>query len=150
MKAVLLTLTRAWVGRVCPQRAVGHPDAPRPRRRGEDTAPYPPLVQGFNARTFVPQVLALFASAICLTAADHPPVPVPASATNQFRITGMNCEGCSGGLQAELRLLPGVARANVVLTNGLAIVAYDTNRVNAARLLKVIEEAGFKGTLVQP
>lgn len=95
-------------------------------------------------------LLTLLTSAICLTAADRSPVPVTASATNQFRITGMNCEGCAGGLQAELRLLPGVARANVVLTNGLAIVAYDTNRVNAARLLKVIEEAGFKGTVVKP
>ncbi len=82
--------------------------------------------------------------------AERPQPKVTASGTNTFRITGMTCAGCAGGLEAELRLTPGVARAIVTLTNSTAVVAFDTNRVATAKLLKVIEEAGFKGALVKP
>jgi len=90
------------------------------------------------------------ASASLCSAAEKPATPVTASVTNRFRITGMSCAGCAGGLEAELRLTPGIARASVTFTNGLAVVAFDTNRVATAKLLKVIEEAGFKGALAKP
>ena len=95
-------------------------------------------------------LLLLFTSASLGLAAEKSAPTATASATNHFRITGMNCTGCSGGLEAELRLTPGVARASVAFTNGLAVVAFDTNRVATAKFLKVIEEAGFKGALVKP
>ena len=94
--------------------------------------------------------LVLLASLVLGSSAERPAAPVAASATNQFRITGMHCAGCAGGLEAELRLTPGVARATVTLTNATAVVAFDTNRVATAKLLKVIQEAGFKGALVKP
>ena len=95
-------------------------------------------------------LVILLTSLFLASAAENPVAPVPASATNQFRITGMSCAGCAGGLEAELRLTPGVARVSVTLTNGLAVVAFDTNRVATAKLLKVIAEAGFKGALLKP
>jgi len=95
-------------------------------------------------------LLLLLASVSLCSAAEKQAAPVIASATNLFRITGMTCAGCAGGLEAELRLTPGVARATVTLTNATAVVAFDTNRVVAPKLLKVIEEAGFKGALVKP
>ncbi|MEQ2005203.1 MAG: heavy-metal-associated domain-containing protein [Limisphaerales bacterium] len=95
-------------------------------------------------------LLLLLASLSLSRAAEKPTTSVNASATNQFRITGMNCAGCAGGLEAELRLTPGVARVSVTLTNGLAVVAFDTNRVATGKLLKVIAEAGFKGALLKP
>lgn len=82
--------------------------------------------------------------------ADRPARAALGSGTNTFRITGMHCAGCAGGLEAELRLTPRVARATVTLTNATAVVAFDTNRVATAKLLKVIEEAGFKGTVIEP
>ena len=77
-------------------------------------------------------------------------VPATANATNKFTISGMTCDGCAGGLKAELKLAPGVAVAEVSLTNKLAIVAYDTNRTSSAKLVKVITEAGFEARLVSP
>jgi copper chaperone CopZ len=70
--------------------------------------------------------------------------PVTPNATNRFTITGMHCDGCAGGLASELKRTPGVASASVTFSNRLAVVAYDTNRVTTARLVKVAEEAGFK------
>ena len=82
-------------------------------------------------------------------AGEKPPA-VTANATNQFAITGMTCNGCAGGIKAELKLAPGVASAEVSLTNKLAVVAYDTNRTSVAKLVKVITEAGFEARPVKP
>ena len=75
---------------------------------------------------------------------------VSANATNRFAISGMTCNGCAGGLKAELKLAPGVATAEVSLTNQFAVVAYDTNRTSVSKLVKVISEAGFTGKPVAP
>jgi mercuric ion binding protein len=83
-----------------------------------------------------------------IQAADK--IPVTANATNRFTITGMHCDGCAGGLTAELKETRGVARAEVTFSNKLAVVAYDTNRVNSAQLTKVIKEAGFTAKAAQP
>ena len=77
-------------------------------------------------------------------AADQPRTSPIANATNQFKITGMHCGGCARGLESELNQARGVASASVSLTNTLAVVAYDTNRTNPAKLVKVVEAAGFK------
>ena len=76
-------------------------------------------------------------------AAEGQPAPVTPNATNRFTITGMHCAGCAGGLTSELKRAPGVASASVTFSNQLAVVAYDTNRVTSAKLVKVVEEAGF-------
>ena len=83
----------------------------------------------------------------CL-AADQPPARPLANATNAFTVSGMHCNGCARGLASELSRARGVASATVSLTNRLAVVAYDTNRTSAAKLVKVIEEAGFKAKKV--
>lgn len=73
-----------------------------------------------------------------------------ANATNTYTITGMHCDGCAGGLTAELKLVPGVASAQVTFSNKLAVVAYDTNKVTTAKLNAVIKEAGFTAKPVKP
>jgi copper chaperone CopZ len=83
------------------------------------------------------------------------PLALPASlATGQaayrFAIQGMTCEGCAGGLRAELRAAPGVVSAEVSLHDRQALVVADTNRTDVARLLKVIAEAGFEGRTIAP
>jgi copper chaperone len=87
--------------------------------------------------------------AVTAFAADTKPIITP-NATNHFAIVGMTCNGCAGGLKAELKLATGVASADVSLTNKLAVVAYDTNRTSAIKLVKVIKEAGFEGKVVAP
>jgi copper chaperone CopZ len=74
---------------------------------------------------------------------SHAAEPVRANATNQFRITGMFCEGCAGGITSELKRTAGVTYVNVSLTNKLALVAYDTNRVTTSNLVHVVKEAGY-------
>lgn len=75
---------------------------------------------------------------------------VTANATNSFAITGMHCDGCAGGLAAELKATRGVASAEVTFSNKLAVVAIDTNKVSTAQVTKVIKEAGFAAKLVAP
>lgn len=73
-----------------------------------------------------------------------------ANATNCFAITGMHCDGCAGGLTAELKETRGVATATVTFSNKLAVVAYDTNKINTVQLTKVIKEAGFEAKELKP
>ena len=73
-----------------------------------------------------------------------------ANATNRFVVTGMSCNGCAQGITSELKRVPGVAFASVSFTNKLAIIAYDTNRISAAGLKKVIVEAGFEAKPAKP
>jgi len=89
---------------------------------------------------------------VCVTVARaaEKPVTITANATNRFSISGMTCNGCAGGLKAELKGAPGVAFAEVSLTNKLAVVAYDTNRTSPVKLVKVITEAGFEGKPLKP
>lgn len=90
----------------------------------------------------------LFGGALLAIAADK--TAVTANTTNRFTITGMHCDGCAGGLTAELKETRGVASAQVTFSNKLAVVTYDTNKVSAAQLTKVIKDAGFDAKPVQP
>ena len=73
-----------------------------------------------------------------------------ANTTNRFAITGMHCDGCAGGLTAELKETRGVTFAQVTLSNKLAVVAFDTNKVSTAQLTKAIKTAGFEASLIKP
>lgn len=95
-------------------------------------------------------LLTLTFSGLALTASAADKPTVTANATNQFTITGMHCDGCAGGLTAELKQTPGVATALVTFSNQLAVVTYDTNKVSATKLTAVIKEAGFGSKPTQP
>lgn len=86
---------------------------------------------------------------VCAQASDSSPA-VTANVTNRFAISGMHCDGCANGLAAELKATRGVFFAHVTFSNKLAVVAYDTNRVSRAALLKVAKEAGFEAKPTQP
>ncbi|MFO1498206.1 MAG: heavy metal-associated domain-containing protein [Verrucomicrobiota bacterium] len=70
------------------------------------------------------------------------------NATNQFQIKGMSCDGCARGIASELQRVRGVFSAEVTFSNKLAIVAYNTNRVSAEALGKVILDAGYEARLI--
>ena len=74
---------------------------------------------------------------------------VTATATNQFQVTGMNCEGCARGIVSELKRVPGVVSAEVTFSNKLARVAYETNRVSVDGLKKAIVDAGYGAKLIK-
>lgn len=99
-----------------------------------------------------PQRLGILAAILLLPVfalAEETPVAT-ANATNQFVIKGMSCDGCARGIASELRRVPGVASAEVTLSNNLAVVAYDTNRVSTQALKQAIVEAGYEAKLVKP
>ena len=73
-----------------------------------------------------------------------------ANATNRFVVSGMHCDGCAQGITSELKRAPGVAFASVSFSNKLAVIAYDTNRISAEGLKKVIVEAGFEAKPAKP
>ena len=76
--------------------------------------------------------------------------PATANATNYFTIAGMHCDGCANGLTAELKETKGVISAQVTFSNQLAVVAIDTNKINATKLTRVIKEAGFEAKETRP
>jgi copper chaperone CopZ len=102
-----------------------------------------------------PILLALSVLATVPVVADEPTTPhltpnTVANATNCFVLTGMSCNGCAQGITSELKRAPGVAFASVSFSNRLAVSAYDTNRISAAGLKKVVVEAGFKAKPAKP
>ena len=59
-------------------------------------------------------------------------------------IEGMDCPVCAGGLQNNLRQIPGVRRAEVSFQDKQAILEYDPRAVELAKFAQVISQAGFK------
>lgn len=73
-----------------------------------------------------------------------------ANATWRVPIQGMHCDGCASGIESELKRMTGVAAAAVGYTEGLALVAVDTNQVTFAALSKVVADAGYQASAPQP
>ncbi len=61
----------------------------------------------------------------------------------ELPITGMTCTSCSATIEQGLRSLDGVKKANVNFASQKAFVTYDPSRVNIARLIKPIKDAGY-------
>jgi copper chaperone len=58
-------------------------------------------------------------------------------------VTGMTCGGCVNSVQKVLTALPGVQSVEVTLTPGQARVLYDEARIDRAKLVQAVVEAGF-------
>lgn len=60
-----------------------------------------------------------------------------------FSVTGMTCGSCGDKLTSMLSSAKGVNAAYVSHVDGLAKVAFDASKTDAAALMTVITEAGF-------
>ncbi len=107
-----------------------------------------PQSNSLNMKLKLILTLTLASLATAAQATDKP--TVTPNATNRFTISGMHCDGCAGGLKAELKEIPGVASAEVTFSNKLAVVTYNTNQVTKVRLARVIKEAGFTAKEMKP
>jgi copper chaperone len=58
-------------------------------------------------------------------------------------VTGMTCGGCVNSVQKVLTALPGVQSVEVTLAPSQARVLYDEARVDRARLVQAVVDAGF-------
>ncbi|MBS3934660.1 MAG: heavy-metal-associated domain-containing protein [Sulfuritalea sp.] len=63
--------------------------------------------------------------------------------TTTIGIAGMSCGGCTASVTKVLSETPGVARAEVQLSPGQAVVEFDPAQVTRAVLCELIAAAGF-------
>jgi copper chaperone len=66
--------------------------------------------------------------------------------TMVLKVGGMSCGGCVKSVTTVLEALPGVARAEVSLANGEAVVTYEADKVGRERMVQVIDDAGFEAS----
>lgn len=59
-------------------------------------------------------------------------------------IKGMHCTGCASGIEAMLKRVDGVTKADVSFEDRLATVAYDPAKANAEKIVEAIEKMGYK------
>lgn len=61
-----------------------------------------------------------------------------------LKVAGMHCKGCAHTIEALLARETGVKSASVSHAAGEARVLYDPAATDAARVIKTIEQAGYK------
>lgn len=67
----------------------------------------------------------------------------------KFNVTGMTCASCSANVEKTVGKLEGVNSVNVNLLTNSMVADYDETVINNVRIIKAIEDAGFKATLAQ-
>ena len=66
----------------------------------------------------------------------------------QFNIEGMHCGACSTGIEMFLSNTEGMISAKVDYNTKKAEVEYDDSKLKDSDIIKTIEEAGFKASLM--
>lgn len=64
-------------------------------------------------------------------------------------VLGMSCASCAATIEGTLKGIEGVARVQVNVNGGRALVAYDPQRVDLARLVAAIQEIGYQVATAQ-
>jgi len=67
-----------------------------------------------------------------------------ATKTVTIKVTGMKCAKCSASVTKALKATEGVEDAQVSSEKGEAVVKYDDEKLNEAKLREVINGTGFK------
>jgi copper chaperone CopZ len=69
--------------------------------------------------------------------------------TAQMRIAGMTCAPCARGLEASLRRMAGVQKADIDYKTGQAMIVFDPAKQSAASLSAHIVASGYRVTEVK-
>ena len=64
--------------------------------------------------------------------------------TVTIRVEGMKCAKCSSSVSKALKATEGVEDAQVSSDKGEAVIKYDDQKLNEAKLREVINSTGFK------
>ena len=64
--------------------------------------------------------------------------------TVTIKVEGMKCAKCSGAVTKALKATEGVEEAQVSSDKGEAVIKYDDQKLNEAKLREVINSTGFK------
>jgi len=62
----------------------------------------------------------------------------------EFKVDGMDCEGCVKSVTRMLSGIAGVEKVEVSLAEGKASVSFDPARAGVADFKRAVERAGFK------
>lgn len=81
-------------------------------------------------------------SSIIVAVAEHPK-------TVQLKITGMDCAMCTNAIHKRLSQTDGIINDGISYENGSAIITYDPSKITVEKIIKVIEETGYKATVVK-
>ena len=63
--------------------------------------------------------------------------------TEQFKVTGMTCGGCTSKVSRVLKALTGVGDVDVSLADGEATVQYDERLTSPENLKSAVKGAGY-------
>jgi copper chaperone len=64
--------------------------------------------------------------------------------TLEFKVDGMDCDGCVKSVTRMLSGIAGVDKVEVSLAEGKASVSFDPARTGVAEFKRAVERAGFK------
>ncbi len=67
----------------------------------------------------------------------------------QFRIKGMHCKSCANLIEGRLKNLDGVKEVKVNYVQEQASVQFDEKRTSIQDIIKAIEEAGYKASVIE-
>ncbi len=62
----------------------------------------------------------------------------------EFKVEGMDCDGCVRSVTRMLSAIAGVQTVNVSLAEGVARVGYDASKAGLPEFKRAVERAGFK------
>jgi len=85
-----------------------------------------------------------FAAALTLAATLATASAFAATKTVTIRVSGMKCGNCSSSVAKALKATAGVKDVEVSSAKGEALITYDDEKVNEAKLREVINGTGFK------
>ena len=69
--------------------------------------------------------------------------------TVTIKVEGMKCAKCSASVSKALKATEGVESAEVSSEKGEAVIKYDDQKLNEAKLREVINSTGFKAAAEQ-
>ncbi len=70
--------------------------------------------------------------------------------TTTIKVEGMHCQMCSASVAKALQATAGVEKVEVSTEQGTAVIQYDDQKVNEAKLREVINSTGFKAVEEKP
>ena len=85
-----------------------------------------------------------FAAALTLAVMLATASAFAATKTVTIRVSGMKCGNCSSSVAKALKATAGVKDVEVSSAKGEALITYDDEKVNEAKLREVINGTGFK------
>jgi copper chaperone CopZ len=69
--------------------------------------------------------------------------------TVQLKITGMDCAMCTNVIHKRLSNTDGIIKDGISYENGSAVITYDPAKITVEKIIKVIEETGYKASVVK-